>query len=70
MKHCLWKGKFTEVVIKTYEAQGTTVMIVGPLLSLMQYFISTALRTKRQYIRGGKCYFLSCKDGFIATSCF
>lgn len=50
VKHCLWKGRFTEVAIKTHEAQGTTVTIIGPLLSVMQYFISTALRTKRQYI--------------------
>ena len=48
VEYCLWKGKFTETVIMVYEAQGVSVMIVGPFLSLTQYFISIALRMRRQ----------------------
>ena len=33
VEYCLWKGRFTETVIIVYEAQGISVMIVGPFLS-------------------------------------
>lgn len=33
VEYCLWKGGFTETVIIVYEAQGISVMIVGPFLS-------------------------------------